>query len=138
MLKNIESKNEQQLEAIRDQGHRKLNLINKSILRSRPEKREIESVLLINEVNEIVEGFEDKDFSIIHSNRKVHDFKKITYLNRFGSKLFSSKISIADAIKEQVKMEQLFKSLKGYNTSNTKKKKSEKMKLRRMKKEFLV
>ena len=37
-LRNIEGKNEQQLEAIRDQGERQLSLINKNILGSRPEK----------------------------------------------------------------------------------------------------
>ena len=67
-IKNIEGKNEQQLELIKNQGEKQLNLINKSNLESRSKKLETESVLnpqakqLINEINNEITNNEDKTF----------------------------------------------------------------------------
>ena len=103
-----------------------MNLINESILESRPEKLEIKSVpgsnaqQLIDEISEIVEEYEDKDFSITHSNGTEYDFYKFTNLNRFGSKLSSGNMSVEDPIKEQVRMETLLENLKKYNSTNEK------------------
>ena len=88
-LKNIENKNEQQLEAIRDQGETQLNLVNKS----RVGKLEIKSVpgskaqQLRDVINEIVEEYEDKYFSTTHSNGTESDFYKFTNVNRLENKL---------------------------------------------------
>ena len=75
---------------------------------------------LVNEINEIVEEYEDKDFSITHLNGTKYDFCKFTNLNRLGSKLFSGKMSTEDAIKEQVRMEKLLENLIKYNPTNEK------------------
>ena len=64
-LKNIEDKNKQQLELIKNQGEKQTNLINKSNLESGSKKLEIESVLnlqakqLIDEINKEFKNNED-------------------------------------------------------------------------------
>ena len=79
-LKNIEGKNEQQLELIKNQGEKQRNLINKSNLESGSKKLEIESVLnpqakqLIDEINKEIKDNEDKIFLGIHSNGKEYNF----------------------------------------------------------------
>ena len=125
-LKNIESKNEQQLEEIKDQGERQLESINKSNLAGRPKKLKIGEVEdpkakeLTDKVNETVEENEDKKSLCTHSNGKEYNFYKFTDLKRSGSKIFSGKTSIKDAIKEQIKMEKLLMDFKKYDPVNKK------------------
>ena len=88
-LKNIEGKNEQQLELIKNQGEKQLNLINKSNLEQESKELEIEIYLdpeakrLIDEINKEIKDNED--------NLKLED---------------------------QAQMERLLMSLKKYDPSN--------------------
>ena len=88
-LKNIEGKNEQQLELIKNQGEKQLNLINKSNLEQESKQLEIEIYLdpeakrLIDEINKEIKDNED--------NLKLED---------------------------QAQMERLLMSLKKYDPSN--------------------
>ena len=65
-LKNIEGKNGQQLELIKNQGEKQLNLINKSNLEKESKQLEIEIYLdpeakrLIDEINKEIKDNEDK------------------------------------------------------------------------------
>ena len=109
-------------------------MVNKSNLAGRYKKLEIRGVVhpkakeLMDEINEEVEENEDKKFVCTHSNGKEYNFYTFTELKRFGSKTFSGKPSIKDAIKEQVKLKKLLISLKKYDPVN-KKRKDTKMRL---------
>ena len=67
-LKNIEGKNEQQLELIKNQGEKQLNVMNKSNLERGSKQLEIESVLnpqakkLIDEINKEIKDMKTKNF----------------------------------------------------------------------------
>ena len=81
-LKNIESKNEQQLELIKNQGEKQFNLTNESDLEKESKRLEIQSYLnpeakrLIDEINKEINDKEDKNFLCIHSNGKEFRFYK--------------------------------------------------------------
>ena len=123
-LKNIEGRNEQQLELVKNQGEKQLNLINKSNLERESKQLEIQSYIdpeakrLKYEINKEIKDNEDKNFSRTHSNGKEYNFYKFANLNLFGNKIFNGKISIEDALEEQAKMEKLLMSLKKYDPSN--------------------
>ena len=103
-LKNIEGKNEQQLELIKNQGEKQLNLINKSNLERESKQLEIQSYLnpeakrLNDEINKEIKDNEDKNFLCKHSNGKECNFYKFANLNLFGNKIFNGKTSIEDAL----------------------------------------
>ena len=69
-LKNIEVKNERQLELIKNQGEKTLNLINKNNLEKESKQLEIQSYLnpeakiLIDEINKEIKDNEDKNFCV--------------------------------------------------------------------------
>ena len=127
-LKNIEGKNEQQLELIKNQGEKQLNLINKKKLEKESKQLEIQSYLnpeakrLMDEINKEIKHNEDKNFLFIHTNGKKINFYKLANLNLCGNKIFNGKTSIEDALEEQAKMEKLLMSLKKYDPSNEYKK----------------
>ena len=66
-LKNIEGKNEQQLELIKNQGEKQLNLINKNNSEKESKQLEIQSYLnleakvLMDEINKEIKDNEDKN-----------------------------------------------------------------------------
>ena len=66
-LKNIEGKNEQQLELIKNQGEKQLNLINKNNLEKESKLLEIqcylnpEAKILMDEINQEIKDNEDKN-----------------------------------------------------------------------------
>ena len=123
-LKNIEGKNEHQLELIKNQGEKQLNLINESNLEREPKQLEIQSYLdpeakrLIDEINKEIKDNEGKHFWCTHSNGKEFNFYKFANLNLFGNKIFNGNTSIEDALEEQAKMEKLLMSLKKNHPSN--------------------
>ena len=124
-LKNIEGKNEQQLEAIINQGEKQINLINKINLEKESKQLEMQSYLdpeakrLMDEINKEIKDNEDKHCLCPHSNWEEFNFYKFANLNLFGNKIFNGKTSIEHALEEQAKMEKLLKSLKKYNPSNS-------------------
>ena len=75
-LKNIENKNEQQLELIKNQGEKQLNLINKSNLERESKQLEIQSYLgpeakrLTDEINKKIKENEDKIFFVYTFKRE--------------------------------------------------------------------
>ena len=117
-LKNIEGKNEQQLELIKNQGEKRLNLMNKNSLEKESKQLEIQSYLdpkatrLMNNINKEINDNEDKIFLCTHSNGKEFNFYKFANLSLFGNKVFNGKTSIKDALKEQVKMEKIINEFK--------------------------
>ena len=117
-LKNIEGKNEQQLELIKNKGEKQLNLVNKNNLEKESKQLEIQSYLnpeakrLMDEINKEIKDNEDKKFVCIHSKGKEYNFYKFTNLNLSGNKIFNGKTSIKDALEEQAKMKELLMSLK--------------------------
>ena len=123
-LKNIEGKNEQQLELIKNQREKQLNLIHKSNLERETKQLEIQSYLnpeakrLKGEINKEMKDKEDKNVLCTHSNGKEYNFYKFATLNLFGNKIFDGKTSIEDALEEQAKMEKLLMSLKKHDPSN--------------------
>ena len=129
-LKNVEGKNEQQLELIKNQGEKQLNLSNRE-----SKKLEIQSALnpeannLIDEIKKEIEENEGKNFLCTHSNGKEYNFYKFGNLDLFGNKSFSGQTSIEDALEEQSKMEKLM-SLKKYKSSNDYKKNARKQVLK--------
>ena len=72
-LKNIEGKKEQQLEAIRDQGDRQLDLIGR-INTDKTEKIGFydkgnkKAVELVNKINKVIRENRNKNFAYTHSN----------------------------------------------------------------------
>ena len=124
-LKNTEGKNEQQLELIKNQGKKQLNLINKSNLERESKQLEIQNYLdpeakrLVDEINKEIKDNEDKKFLCTHSNGKEFNFYKFSNLNLLGNKIFNGKTSIEDALEEQAKIEKLLMSLKKYDPSNS-------------------
>ena len=101
-LKKIEGKNEQQLELIKNQGEKQLNVINKSNIEKKSKQSEIQSYLnpeakgLMNEINKEIKDNKDKNFLCTHSNGKEFKFYKFANLNLFGNKIFNGKTSIED------------------------------------------
>ena len=97
-LKNVENKNEQQLELIKNQGEKQLNLINKSNLEKGSRKLEIQSSLnseakrLVDEINKKIKDNEDKKILCIHSNGKEFNFYKFANLTLFGNKFLMAKL----------------------------------------------
>ena len=91
-LKNIEVKNERQLELIKNQGGKQLNLINKNNLEKESKQLEIQSYLnseakrLIDEINKEIKDNEGKKFLCIHSNGKEINFYKFAILNLFAKR----------------------------------------------------
>ena len=114
-LKNIEGRNEQQLELMKNQGEKQLNLLNKSNKESK--KLEIQSALnteakkLIDKIKKDIENNENKKFLCTHSNGKEHNFYKFANLDLFGNKIYSGQTSIEDALKKQSEMEKFLMSL---------------------------
>ena len=119
-LKNIEGKNEQQLEAIRDQGDRQLGAIKD--FKAASKQKEIkfgvksqESKILRYEIKKIDRGNRNKKFVMVHSNRTLYDFSRLKGLSNFVLDVYDGNISIEDAKKEQDKLESEIKNLTDYS-----------------------
>ena len=106
-LKNIEGKNEQQFEAIRDQGDRQWEA-NKDF--SAPSKqKEIkfgdeesqESKILRYEIKKIDRGSRNKKLVMVHSNRTLYDFSRFKGLSNFVIDIYDGNISIEDTKKSK-------------------------------------
>ena len=78
-LKNIENKNEQQLEAIRNEGEKQLNATGKySTSRSQKigfyNKEDEKAVKLVEKIRKILPTTKNKSFVCTHLNGKQYDF----------------------------------------------------------------
>ena len=107
-LKNTESKNEQQLDLIRDQGEKQLDLIGK-INTDKIEKigfydkQNNQAVGLVNKVNKSVRENKINKFVCTHSNGTQYDFNQYRDLNQFGSEIYKKEISLDEAKNEHIK-----------------------------------
>ena len=125
-LKNIESKNENQLGLIKDQNEKQLDLIGKTNT-DRTKRigyynvKKKTAVDLVNKIRKAIRENRNKNFVCTHSNGTQYDFNQYIDLNQFGNEIFSDEISIEDARNEQDNMKILINKLKNYGPSNPKK-----------------
>ena len=125
-LKNIEGKNEQELEAIRNKGERQLEAIRNFSVTSRPkeikfsgEKNE-EQEALINEIKKMDRKNSSKSFTMVHSNRKLYDFNIFKSLGQFASDIYNDAIIIKDTKEGQDELASKIKDPTKYNVRNPK------------------
>ena len=121
-LKDIESKNEQQLDLIKDQGGKPLNLIskiNKNKTKAikfygEPDEKFKDIVERVNKEKKENEENDDKEFSFTETTAggKKYDFRKYSRLTKFENKLFKNKISLNEAKDQQNEMLSLIDELK--------------------------
>ena len=129
-LKNVESKNEQQLVAIKDQGERQLEAIGTYGATSRSQKLEFdneknqEAKELFEEVNKISREDKYKKFVRLHSNGTPYDFNKFRNIKLLGNDMFNGYISIKQAKDEQDEMKEEITKLENYNPTNEQETKS--------------
>ena len=165
-LKNIEGKNEQQLEAIRDQGEKRLDLIGKVNtdqtkrigFYDKENKQAVELSFLylsllfkllvlifiiklyarhnIFKINKVIRENKNKSLVCTHSNGTQYDFNRYRDVNQFGNDLYNGELSIDDARNEQYEMQILINKLERYDARN--KRKKLKMKLLLMQKNFII
>ena len=88
-LKNIEGKNEQQLEAIRDEGEKQLDAIGKyDVNRSQrirfSNEEDKKAVELVGKIDKIIQLNRNKSFVCTHSNRTKYDFNEYRDINQYG------------------------------------------------------
>ena len=126
-LKNVESKNERQLEATKDQGERQLDAIstygatNKLQKIKFDNKKNQEAIEIVDEVNKISRENKYKKYVCFHSNGTPCDFNRFRDIKQFGNDMFNGHISIKQAKDEQDKMKEEKKKLENYNPTNEKK-----------------
>ena len=99
-LKHAEGKNEQQLEAIRDQGDRQLEAIKDFSAPSKQKEIKFgdeesqESKILRYQIKKLYKEDRIKIFVIVHSNRTLYDFNKFRDPNNFVLDIFNADTSI--------------------------------------------
>ena len=104
-LKNIEGKNEQQLDFIRDQGDKQLDLIGgintsktKTIEFGNERNKELEKLRNRIREEEIKIESDDKKFVYTTTDRKnTYNFTKYTYLMNFAKNMYEEKLSLDEA-----------------------------------------
>ena len=118
-LKNIEDKNDNQLDAIRDQGDRQLDLIMKSYIRKtnsiKFENEDYEKLrdlakYIKSEIKKIV-----NENSVHSAYNKTYNFNKKTHLGDFANRLCDKELSFNEA-KEQNQSRRQNQSTKGKTT----------------------
>ena len=116
-LKNIDTKNNQQLGAIREERGKQLDLIDKYSTEKEIgfyDKENKKSVKLIKKNNKIVQSNKSKSFVCTHSDGTQNDFNQYRVVNQFGNEIYDGKLSIEDAKDEQYEMKILINKLKRY------------------------
>ena len=124
-LKIVENKNEQQLEAIREEEEKQLDVIGK-YRTDRTEKKFYDNknkkaVELSKRNNKIIQDNKNKSFVCTHSDEAQYDFNQYRDINQFGRDIYSGELSIKDAENEQYEMQILINRLNGYGATNTRK-----------------
>ena len=90
-LTNIEGKNKDQLDAIKDQGERQLEGISSYSATNEPHRIEFgdrnnqESRKLVDEIKRINRENKNKKFVCFHSNGTPYNFNKLREINQFGN-----------------------------------------------------
>ena len=108
-LKNIEGKNEQQLDLSRDQGEKQFDLIGKINI-GNPTRigyydgKNKTAVDFVNEINKKIRTNKNKNFVFISTNGTQYDFNQYRDLNQFGNDIYSDEISLDEARDEQYNM----------------------------------
>ena len=126
-LRNIEGKNEQQLEAIKDQQERQLEAIssygatNKSRKIEFDSEKNQEAKQLADEVKEISRKHKSKKLVCFHSNGTPYNFNKFRDIKQLGNDIFNGQISIEQANDEQDEMKEELAKLENYNPINVQK-----------------
>ena len=109
-LENIEGKNEQQLEVIKDQGERQLEAFSSYDATNKSQKIEFgneknqEAKELADEVKEISLKNKNKKFVCPHSNGTPYNFNKFRDIKQLGSDIFNGYIAIKQVNDEQDEM----------------------------------
>ena len=118
-LKNIEDKNDNPLDAIRDHGDRQLDLIIKSYIRKtnsiKFENEDYEKLkdlakYIKSEIKKIV-----NENSVHSAYNKTYNFNKKTHLGDFANRLYDKELSFSEA-KEQNQSRRQNQSTKGKTT----------------------
>ena len=116
-LKNIEDKTENQLDLIRDQGDRKLDLTrnfntgtkiigfeNKKLTRLKKEINDKEDEIIDNRKSKVQEEIDKAVFNFTTSDRTRYYFSDYTNLMKFAQNIYTGKLSFEEAEKEQENM----------------------------------
>ena len=120
-LKNIEGKNEQQLEAIKDQGERQLEEISSYVATNKSQKIEFDSEKNQKAKEEISRKHKNKKFVCFHSNGTPYNFNKLTDVKQLGNYICNGQISIEQANDEQDEMKEEMAKLENSNPINVQK-----------------
>ena len=132
-LKDIEGKNEQQLDLIKDQGDRQLNLIGKINaerikLIEFYDKTKIKAKNVADKINKVIKkilNIKDRDddkprLAYYCSDKTADHFDRYIDLNEFGKKTQNGLISLNEAKKQQAKMLSKIDKLKNHNVKGEK------------------
>ena len=126
-LKNIESKNEQQLKAIKYQREKQLHAVKdysaKKQLKFFDEKnkRAIKLMIKMRKANKKVDY---KKLLCVHSNGRLYNFNGFTKIEDLGNNIYSGHISTKQAKNKQNIMEKLISDLHKYKPKKESIKKS--------------
>ena len=117
-LKNIEGKNEQQLEAIRNQGERQVedsSVTNRAKEIKFSDEKNEEQEALINEIKKIDRKNSSKSFIMVRSNKKLYAFNLFKSLSQFAFDIYNGVITIKDAKEKQDELVSKIRDLAQYN-----------------------
>ena len=134
-LKNIEGKTEQQLDLIRDQGDRQLDLIGKiSADKIKPieffDKKNTETKEVAEKINKAIKKIkriknkkdDNPKFTYYSSDRSADYIDIYTDLNGFGEDIYNGLISLDEAKRQQIKILSKINKLKNHNVKSEKNK----------------
>ena len=89
-LKNIESKNEQQLETIKDQGEKQLDPIKDYCAKKKTEFPDEKNQSIIELINKIKKASKKVDYKLlcVHSNVTLYYFNGFTKTENLGNNIY--------------------------------------------------
>ena len=117
-LKNIEGKNEVQLQAIKDQGEKQLREnINKSnmlkvIDEIRRKNADANKILL--DIKKIDETLDDAELVCTKTDGTKYDFNRFSLPLKFIEKIYKYEITLDEAIEKQAELKELINKLNNY------------------------
>ena len=125
-LKNVEGKNEQQLEAIKDQGENQLDAIKNYGSKKEsfkklefPDEKQQEINKLVDELRQINKKLEndkkDGNLLCVHTNGREYNYNKFTLLEQFYYDILSGKVTIRQTKDEQNEINKEISDLEKYN-----------------------
>ena len=122
-LKNIEVKCEQQLDLIRSQKEKQLDLIGKINAGKTKSIRFYDGtnkklVDLAKRVRKETKENKNKSFVCTSSHGTQYDFNQYINLNQFGSEIYSGELSLKEAKDKQHEMSILINKLKAYGPTS--------------------